>query len=189
MTATVQLRLMGPEPGESHLFMKWLSKRYGARLATIKLRVGNADLFDRVVATEFSHEDALVRVACPFPEPALSPAIVREALLRRIDGVLLVLASRRTELDANAAVVAEMVPRLKVMGIEPFVALNDSMRGDAKTTLSATAAAAELGLAGSIHETTLGPPRGPIEYDEGVDAAWAALLERSMKPKGSTPYR
>ena len=28
-----------------------------------------------------------------------------------------------------------------------------------------------------------------VEYDDGVDAAWTNLLERAMKPKGTTPYR
>ena len=189
MTATLQLRLAGPAPGESYLFMKWLSKRYGTHVAEIKLRVGNADLFDRLLAMEFADEGGLVRVAAPFPEPAAAPAVVREALLRRIDGAMVVLARAREAVEDNANAVQQFVPHLNTIGIEPVVVMNDSTRGGAKTALSAAAAAGELRLGSPVYDTMLGPLRGPLEYDDGVEAAWSILLEKGRKRRGATAYR
>ncbi len=139
MSGRIQLRLLCPDRGESFLFMKWLARRYGTPLSTIKLRVGNGDLFDRVLALEFSHEATLVRVASPFPEIAVARTILHETLLRRIDAVMLIFARRRGEMEANANSLGELAPRLKALGIEPTIVLNDSLRGSSEETLSALA--------------------------------------------------
>ena len=188
VTAQFQLRFIGPEPGESYLFVKWLARRHQSKLAVVRLRVGNADLFDRVLVTEFTQDDLLVRVASSFPESSAARGVVLESLLRKIDGAMVVLARRRREAETNARAWADLLPRLRTMGVEPRVVFNDSARGDENETVSAAEAAAGLGL-GAFHETTLGPPKGAIEYDDGVEAAWLSFLEASMKSKRTTPYR
>ena len=189
MSGRIQIRLLCPELGESYLFMKWLGKRYGVELSAIKLPVGYGELMDRVLAIEFSHDGALVRVASPFPEPALAQATIIASLLRGVDGAAIVLRRRPDEIEANCSVARELLTRLSTLGFEPRVILNDSAEGGTKPLTSAVDIATKLGIEHGIHETRLGPVKGSLRYDDGVEAAWNALLEAAAKPKGSTPYR
>lgn len=163
-----ELRIVGPQFSDPHLFVRWLSDRFGGSPEVRHL--GPKDWALSLSLPQGFHVLAAVPACMDLPQ-------VYERLLPGADAVLLMLNRIERLRGLNAADIALARVHCARHAVRPVVAANDPRGGDPRfPTVPAEALRAELDPSWTLLETTIGPFESALRWSCGAEAAWDQLL-------------
>jgi hypothetical protein len=165
--------IVGPQFSDPTLFAQWLIHRHDLRP-----EISYVGPHDRIIEMTLPG-GTRVRAATPafWDWPA-----VAENLLASPDAILLTLNRIDSLRRLNPDVIQPVMEAAQRLGITPIVAANDPHNGSPGfEVVPAEALREEIDASWPLFETTLGPFESRLRWTEGVDEAWAEVLQSASR--------